>query len=135
MSIGLDALLANRTDIDVELQKHKSPVTVMFTDLAGSTSFFENFGDTVGVAWLEEHNHIVIPKVAQFDGVLVKTIGDSVMAYFSDSKQAIRAAAEMQKSLLAENAKRDAGEQMHIRVALHHGLGYLRGSDIFGDVV
>jgi serine/threonine protein kinase/class 3 adenylate cyclase len=135
MSIGLDALLANRTDIDAELQKHKSPITVMFTDLAGSTSFFESFGDTVGVAWLEEHNHIVIPKVSQHNGVLVKTIGDSVMAYFNDSKEATRAAAEMQRSLLEENKRRDAKEQMHIRVALHHGLGYLRGGDIFGDVV
>src|SRR5437879_485433 len=135
MSIGLEALLANRTDIDAELQKHKSPITVMFTDLAGSTSFFEKFGDTVGIAWLEEHNQIVIPKVVEHNGVLVKTIGDSVMAYFTDSKQATRAAAEMQRSLLKANSKRDPGEQMHIRVALHHGLGYLRGGDIFGDVV
>jgi eukaryotic-like serine/threonine-protein kinase len=135
MSIGVDALLANRTDIDAELQKHKSPITVMFTDLAGSTSFFEQFGDTVGVTWLEEHNQIVIPKLAEFDGVLVKTIGDSVMAYFNDSKKAIQAAIAMQMGLLAANAKRDEKEQMYVRVALHHGLGYLRGGDVFGDVV
>ncbi|MCU1311896.1 MAG: serine/threonine protein kinase [Candidatus Angelobacter sp.] len=135
MSIGLDALLANRTDIDAELQKHKSPITVMFTDLAGSTSFFEHFGDTVGVAWLEEHNDIVIPKVKEHNGVLVKTIGDSVMAYFTDSKQATLAAAAIQRGLFETNAKRDEKERMHVRVALHHGLGYLKGGDIFGDVV
>ncbi|HUS20065.1 MAG TPA: protein kinase [Terriglobales bacterium] len=135
MSIGVDALLANRKDIDAELQKHKSPLTVMFTDLAGSTSFFEKFGDTVGVAWLEEHNQIVIPKLAKHDGVLVKTIGDSVMAYFKDAKQAIHAAQAMQTALLEANAKCDDTEQMFIRVALHHGLGYLRGGDVFGDVV
>ncbi|MCU1285861.1 MAG: hypothetical protein JWO13_2211 [Acidobacteriales bacterium] len=135
MSIGLDALLANRTEIDAELQKHKSPITVMFTDLAGSTSFFEHFGDTVGIQWLEEHNEIVIPKVKKYDGVLVKTIGDSVMAYFTDAKQAVRAAADIQRGLLEANAKRKESEQMNVRVALHHGLGYLKGGDIFGDVV
>ncbi|HUQ50348.1 MAG TPA: protein kinase [Terriglobales bacterium] len=135
MSIGVERIIANRTDIDAELQKHKSPITVMFTDLAGSTSFFEKFGDTVGVAWLEEHNQIVIPKLKEFDGVLVKTIGDSVMAYFSDAKQAIRAGAAMQRSLHAANANKDDKERMYVRVALHHGLGYLRGGDIFGDVV
>ncbi|HUR36372.1 MAG TPA: protein kinase [Terriglobales bacterium] len=135
MSIGVDALLAHRNDIDAELQKHKSPITVMFTDLAGSTSFFEKFGDTVGVAWLEEHNQIVIPKLAANDGVLVKTIGDSVMAYFTDSKKAILASMAMQKALLEANRKRSDGEQMFVRVALHHGLGYLRGGDVFGDVV
>src|SRR5882757_1860050 len=135
MSIGLEALLANRTDIDSELQKHKSPITVMFTDLAGSTKFFEHFGDTIGVAWLEEHNEIVIPKVKEHQGVLVKTIGDSVMAYFTDSKQATLAAAAIQRGLFEANTKRDEKERMHVRVALHHGLGYLRGGDIFGDVV
>lgn len=135
MSIGVEKLLENRSDIDAELQKHKSPITVMFTDLAGSTSFFERFGDTVGVAWLEEHNQIVIPKLAQYDGVLVKTIGDSVMGYFNDSKKAILAAKAMQTALLEANRKADEKDQMHIRVALHHGLGYLRGGDVFGDVV
>ena len=135
MSIGVEKLLENRNDIDAELQKHKSPITVMFTDLAASTSFFEKFGDTVGVAWLEEHNQIVIPKLAEYDGVLVKTIGDSVMGYFDDSKKAILAAMAMQKSLLEANRKCDEKDQMHVRVALHHGLGYLRGGDVFGDVV
>ncbi len=135
MSIGVDALIANRTDIDAELQKHKSPITVMFTDLAGSTSFFEKFGDTVGVAWLEEHNQIVIPQLTAHDGVLVKTIGDSVMGYFNDSTKAIQAAMAMQQALLEANRKRDEKDRMHVRVALHHGLGYLRGGDVFGDVV
>lgn len=135
MSIGVDALVANRTDIDAELQKNKSPITVMFTDLAGSTSFFEKFGDTVGVAWLEEHNQIVIPKLLEFDGVLVKTIGDSVMAYFKDSTKAIHAAMAMQKGLFESNRKLEEKKQMNVRVALHHGLGYLRGGDVFGDVV
>ncbi|MEO5935598.1 MAG: protein kinase [Terriglobales bacterium] len=135
MSIGVEKLLENRTDIDAELQKHKSPITVMFTDLAGSTSFFEKFGDTVGVAWLEEHNQIVIPQLAKHDGVLVKTIGDSVMGYFNDSKKAVQAAQAMQRALLEANRKSAEKDQMHVRVALHHGLGYLRGGDVFGDVV
>lgn len=135
MSIGVDALIANRTDIDAELQKHKSPVTVMFTDLAGSTSFFEKFGDTVGVAWLEEHNQIVIPELTAHDGVLVKTIGDSVMGYFKDSTKAIQAAIAMQRALQTANARRDEKDRMYVRIALHHGLGYLRGGDVFGDVV
>ena len=82
MSMGLEALLANRTEIDAELRKNKSPVTVMFTDLAGSTAFFDQFGDTAGVKWIEEHNTIVFPQVKAHDGTIVKTIGDSVMAHF-----------------------------------------------------
>jgi len=135
MSIGVEKLLQNRNDIDAELQKHKSPITVMFTDLAGSTSYFEKYGDTVGVAWLEEHNQIVIPQLTAHEGVLVKTIGDSVMGYFNDSQKAIQAAIAMQRRIFEENQKRTDSDRMYVRVALHHGLGYLRGGDVFGDVV
>lgn len=132
---GVDAILANRSEIDTALRKHKSPVTVMFTDLVGSTAYFERFGDTAGLSWLEEHNRVVTPLVKVNSGTVVKTIGDSVMASFVDPAPAIRAAIEIQRQLLEANASRPAEEQMSIRIALHHGLAYVRGSDVFGDVV
>ena len=135
MPAGVEAILASRNEIDAELRKHKSPLTVMFTDLAGSTSFFDRYGDTVGVAWLEEHNSIVIPAVQSHSGIVVKTIGDSVMAYFADASQAVAAACDIESKLHQANAGREATLQMSVRVALHHGLGYLRGGDVFGDVV
>src|SRR3954470_5949609 len=135
MSMGLEALLANRAEIDAELRKNKSPVTVMFTDLAGSTAFFDKFGDTAGVKWLEEHNTIVFPQVAAHGGTVVKTIGDSVMAHFAVPAKAVQAGAAILRALAAENEKKDPKDRMYVRVALHHGLGYLRGGDDFGDVV
>jgi eukaryotic-like serine/threonine-protein kinase len=135
MSKGVETLLQQRTELDAELRKHKSPVTVMFTDLAGSTSYFERHGDTVGLAWLEKHNGIVIPTVTRNNGVVVKTIGDSVMAYFVDVVDAGRAAREIQQKLLEANKTAAPDARMHVRVAMHQGLGYLRGGDVFGDVV
>lgn len=135
MSYGVEALLTQRTEIDAELRKHKSPVTVMFTDLAGSTSYFDRYGDTAGVKWIEEHNRIVIPQVKKFGGTVVKTIGDSVMAYFTDPLEAVRAGVAIERSLLEANAGKDKKDCMFVRVALHQGLGYLRGGDVFGDVV
>jgi eukaryotic-like serine/threonine-protein kinase len=135
MAYGLEALLKHREDIDSELRKHKSPVTIMFTDLAGSTTYFDRHGDTAGVEWLEKHNSIVIPIVTSHGGVVVKTIGDSVMAYFVDAGQATAAARDIQKHLFDANHQLPPDEQMQVRVALHQGLGYLRGGDVFGDVV
>ena len=135
MSMGLEALLANRTEIDAELRKNKSPVTVMFTDLAGSTAFFDQFGDTAGVQWIEEHNTIVFPQVKAHEGTIVKTIGDSVMAHFPSPAKAVQAGAAILRSLQAANQQKEPKDRMYVRVALHHGLGYLRGGDVFGDVV
>jgi class 3 adenylate cyclase/predicted Ser/Thr protein kinase len=135
MSMGLEAILAQRTDIDLELRKNKSPVTVMFTDLAGSTAFFDQFGDTAGVQWIEEHNAIVFPEIEKHKGTVVKTIGDSVMAYFPDPVEAVHAGADILRAIHASNRQRQPKDKMYVRIALHHGLGYLRGGDIFGDVV
>ncbi len=135
MSFDIEQLLAHRSEIDAELRHHKSPVTVMFTDLAGSTNYFERFGDTAGMTWIEEHYHLVIPHIQEHGGTVVKTIGDSVMAYFTDPAQAVQAAVGIQQGVEGGNPGRTPLEQMHVRVALHHGLAYLRGVDVFGDVV
>ncbi len=135
MSSGVEALLKQRADIDSELRKQKSPVTVMFTDLAGSTAYFERHGDTAGVEWLDQHNKVVIPEIQAQGGIVVKTIGDSVMAYFTNAVKAATAGRNIQQKLYAANASLAPEAQMVVRVALHHGLGYLKGGDVFGDVV
>ena len=135
MSYGVEELLKQRSEIDTELRKHKSPITVMFTDLAGSTRYFEKYGDTAGIEWLQRHNAIVVPVVERHGGTVVKTIGDSVMAYFTDVTQSALAAKEIQQELTAANHDESFETGMFVRVALHQGLGYLRGGDVFGDVV
>jgi class 3 adenylate cyclase len=135
MSYGLEELLKQRSEIDAELRRHKSPVTVMFTDLAGSTAFFDRYGDTAGVAWIEEHQTLVFPQIEAHAGTVVKTIGDSVMAYFTDPQQGLGCAKAIQQALQRSNEGRPLRDRMNIRVALHQGLGYLRGGDVFGDVV
>ncbi len=135
MSYGVEELLKQRAEIDAELRRHKSPITVMFTDLAGSTAYFDRRGDTAGVAWIEEHNQIVIPEVKEHNGTVVKTIGDSVMAYFEQPGPAAMAAIVIQQRLLAANEGKPLEDHMQVRVAMHQGLGYMRGGDIFGDVV
>lgn len=135
MSYGVEELLKQRSEIDTELRKHKSPLTVMFTDLAGSTSYFEKYGDTAGMEWLQKHVAIVAPIVQQHTGTVVKTIGDSVMAYFVDVHEAALAAREIQIALTAANEKESTETSMFVRVAMHQGLAYLRGGDVFGDVV
>jgi len=135
MSYGVEELLKQRSEIDTELRKHKSPITVMFTDLAGSTRYFERYGDTAGMEWLQTHNGIVMPVVERHGGTVVKTIGDSVMAYFTDVKESVLAAREIQQELIQRNQDQSFETGMFVRVALHQGLGYLRGGDVFGDVV
>ncbi len=128
-------LLAIRPEIDAQLRDRKNPITLLFTDLAGSAAYFEKFGQEAGVAWIEEHYNTLLPKIRDNSGTVVKTMGDTVMAYFEDSARALAAAVAIQQALLAGNRGRPREKQAYVRIALHHGLAYVKGSDVFGDVV
>ena len=93
----IDDLLQARSEIDEELRRHKARITVLFTDIVGSTNYFDRFGDTAGLLLLHRHDNYVSTAVAEFDGTVIKTIGDSVMAEFPEPLVAVRAAIEIQR--------------------------------------
>ena len=94
----IDALLKARAEIDDQLRKHKNTLTVLFTDVAGSTSFFERNGDTAGLAMIHRHDELASGVFLAHGGRVVKTIGDSAMAEFPDAGSAVRAGVESSAS-------------------------------------
>jgi len=132
---SLDRLLKARAEIDEELRRHKTTVTVVFTDVVGSTSYFDRYGDTAGLVLLCRHADLASEIFASKSGRVVKTIGDSVMAEFSDPLSAVRAAIELQRRLFQLNESIPAREAIHLRVGINHGPGFRLGEDVFGDAV
>src|SRR5262245_57038380 len=100
---NIDQLLQTRSEIDEELRRHKAQVTIFFTDVVGSTTYFDRFGDTAGLLLLHRHDNLVTRAVEEFDGAVIKTIGDSVMAEFPEPVLAVRAAIAIQQRLLEQN--------------------------------
>lgn len=113
----------------------RTPVTILFSDIKGSTAYFERKGDVEGLAMLERHNNLLLPCIEGNNGRLVKTIGDALMTEFRDPVDALRAAVQMQNALFEDGRGRAESEQIQIRVGVHTGLALLRGNDVFGDVV
>src|SRR5262245_66121936 len=99
----IDQLLRARSEIDDELRRHKTRVTVFFADVVGSTTYFDRFGDTAGLLLLHRHDNLVTAAVEEFRGMVVKTIGDSVMAEFPEPLFAVRAAIAIQQRLHEQN--------------------------------
>src|SRR5947199_4088278 len=120
---NIDQLLRARSEIDEELRRHKIKVTVFFTDIVGSTTYFDRFGDTAGLLLLHRHDNLVISAVEEFHGIVVKTIGDSVMAEFPEPLLAVRAAVEIQRRLFQHNQSFAASERLQIRNGINSGVG------------
>jgi formylglycine-generating enzyme required for sulfatase activity/class 3 adenylate cyclase len=131
----IDQLLQARKEIDEELRRHKTRQTVLFTDIVGSTTYFDRFGDTEGLLLLYRHDSLVKGTVEEYSGIVVKTIGDSVMAEFADPLSAVLAAIAIQRLLVHHNQSLARSERLQIRVGIHTGYGFKRANDLFGDIV
>jgi class 3 adenylate cyclase len=92
--------------------------TVLFTDIVGSTDRATSMGDRRWKAVLEAHDEITRDQVARFQGRLIESTGDGVLATFDRPGRAIRAAGAIQDSIRAL--------AIDIRAGLHAGEIELR---------
>ncbi|MCX5900844.1 MAG: CHAT domain-containing protein [Proteobacteria bacterium] len=134
---GIERLLQERERLDRELKSRFSQlVTVMFTDIKGSTTFFETYGDIEGRLMVQKHNEMLFPIIIGHNGRVIKTIGDAIMAAFEDPAEAVRAAVEMQQRLSDYNrTMKEKKQQIHIRIGINTGEGLVEKADVYGDVV
>ena len=73
---NIDELLKARAEIDSALRRHKTAVTILFTDVVSSTAYFDRYGDTAGMAMLYRHAELAASVAEEFHGTVIKTIGD-----------------------------------------------------------
>ncbi|HVM33605.1 MAG TPA: DUF5939 domain-containing protein [bacterium] len=109
--------------------------TLLFTDLVGSTKFYEVEGDTVAFTEVKEHFNKAYEVVQKHGGVIVKTIGDAVMAAFSHQLDALQAALELQRYFNGKNPD----TRLRLRVTLNTGsclaVNLNSNIDYFGNTV
>jgi len=124
-----------QNELLAELEKFRRAITVMFTDIKGSTAYFEKYGDVAGLMMVHQCNDMLRLIVEKHGGKVIKTIGDAIMATFEDCRGSIDASIEMQKGLIDFNAPKPEQDHVFIRIGLNYGLGIVKSNDVFGDVV
>jgi class 3 adenylate cyclase len=80
-------------------------VTLLFTDLKGSTAMYERLGDLNAYALVREHFALLGAAVQRHSGAIVKTIGDAVMAVFSRPTDAVLASLDILAQIERYNAE------------------------------
>ena len=69
---SIEKLLRDREMLDAQLkEKFSHDVTVMFTDIKGSTNFFETYGDIEGRLMVQKHNEMLFPLVEKNKGRVI----------------------------------------------------------------
>jgi len=116
-------------------EKFQRVLTVMFTDLKGSTAIAEASGDLAVRAMLKNYHDLCTTSVKSNEGTMVKTIGDGTLSHFTSALAACRAAAAIQRGMEQINLSKKYPTLLLARIGLHTGECILEKNDIFGDVV
>jgi len=96
-------------------------VTLVFTDLTDSTAMFETLGDAGAFAFVRDHFDLLRNVVEAAGGVVVKTIGDAVMAAFHDPRRGLEAALEMRDRFEAWAPAARLDPRPRLKVGVHAG--------------
>ena len=109
-------------------------VAILFADVVGSTQLYDKFGDTKASETVAVCLDVMKEATHQYNGTVIKTIGDEVMSTFPTVDEAMGAAVLMQTRISAES-KQDDRIPVSIRVGCHFGPVVQEQNDIFGAAV
>jgi class 3 adenylate cyclase len=104
-------------------------VTILFTDIAGSTVHNERLGDMRWMELLRDHNDLIRTQVAAHRGYEVKNQGDGFMLAFGSAVDGLRCAIGIQEALVEQD---EDGPVVAVRIGLHTGEAIKEDDDFFG---
>lgn len=117
-----------------DMDEKQTVVTVMFTDMVGSTALTQTLGDAAAQKVVRVHNAIVRAALGRFRGKEIKHTGDGIMASFRSTTDGIKAAIDIQKNT-AEHNRSNPGLPLKLKVGLHSGQAIAEDDDLFGTHV
>lgn len=104
-------------------------VAFLFTDIEGSTRRWIAHPAEMQAA-VARHDELVRTAVERHDGFVFSTAGDSFAVAFETVRASLAAAADLQRSLAANDWR--AVEGLAVRAGVHVGEAERRGGDYFG---
>ncbi len=109
-------------------------VTLLFTDLVGSTELLSRIGDEAAENVRRAHFRLLRDAVRARGGHEVKNLGDGLMVAFPSAADAVRCSIEMQQAVARHNLRADE-VVLAVRVGLHVGEPVRDEDDYFGTPV
>jgi class 3 adenylate cyclase len=109
-------------------------VAIVFADVVGSTQLYDKFGDTKASETVASCLEVMKDATYQFNGTVIKTIGDEVMSTFPTVDDAMGASVMMQSRISADS-RQEGSIPVSIRIGCHYGPVVQEQNDIFGAAV
>jgi class 3 adenylate cyclase len=113
-------------------------ISLLFTDLKGSTALYDRIGDLNAFALVQQHFDRLQNVTVRHNGAIIKTIGDAVMAAFLKPADAVQAALDMRSEIASFN-ERQPDKALILKIGVHMGAAIAvtlnERLDYFGQTV
>jgi class 3 adenylate cyclase len=118
-------------------------VTILFTDMEGSTSLTQQLGDAKAQDVIRTHNTIIRDALRANSGSETKHTGDGIMASFPSASSALEAAISIQRAFAHHNEAvaprpepvEGRAQSIRVRIGLNAGEPVAEDADLFGTAV
>jgi class 3 adenylate cyclase/CheY-like chemotaxis protein len=109
-------------------------LTVLFTDIVGSTELLEGLTPRDAERWRRTHFRTLHDNVERSGGRVLKNLGDGVMATFESARDGIEAAVALECATV-HGLRAGSADPASIRVGLSSGDVHIEDGDCFGPPV
>jgi len=104
-------------------------VTLVFTDVEGSTQLLQRLGDGYAQV-LDDHRRLFHEAVERAEGIVIDQRGDEFFVVFEDARRAADAVVAAQKAFAGHEWP--SGVELRVRMGMHTGEPTVRGNTYFG---
>jgi class 3 adenylate cyclase/TolB-like protein/Flp pilus assembly protein TadD len=134
--VDKDENATERSDVrDAGAALVRQATVVLLVDLVESVRLMREHETSTVRRWAD-FVHIVAGEILpRHRGALVKSLGDGLMARFETVPDAVDAAAEMHRTLSAQNAGFPEDQHFHLRGGVNAAMAWSDGIDIYGTGV
>jgi|SRR5829696_2342557 len=116
------------------MQGDGHPITILFTDVQGSTQLRARHGDRVADEMLGDHEAIVRRAIGAYGGAEVAFLGDGFLATFGAPAAGLSCAVAIQQALQSYG-RDNADRRIRVRIGLHYGEAAERDGTLYGQAV
>ncbi len=131
---AIDDFLSGQEGPRASAKVGEGPLTILFTDMEGSTTLTQRLGDEAAQELVRAHNAIVRDALKAHGGSGIKHTGDGIMASFPSASRAITCAVSIQNAVAARN-QTDPANPIGVRIGLNAGEPVAEEADLFGTAV
>jgi len=125
--------LKNRQQIRAQVESNEE-IAVMFSDIRGFASYTAKRGDRAAYRLSQLHESLLKGRIEDRSGILVKTMGDGIIAAFPQPLDGIEAAVKIQEEIRLRN--QDSPEEgIDVGIGLTSGTPIMTESDMIGHAV